>query len=89
MEILEQKENHLLNRKEIKIIVEAEKNPNYNEASEMIVKEFKGDKENIVVKLVRGKFGRGTFLISGFIYKSKEDKEKFEPKKKVKKTPGQ
>lgn len=85
MRVLEEKENFLTNRKEIKIIAEADKNPTFQEAENLIVKEFKSDKENIVVKGVKGKFGRNTFLISAFIYKSKEDKEMFEPKVKGKK----
>lgn len=84
-DILEEKKNFLINRKEIKVIVKAEKNPNREEASSILEKEFKADKENIVVKGVKGKFGRNTFLISAFIYDSKEDKEKFEPKEKEKK----
>ena len=85
MEILQDKDNFLFNRKEIKLIVEAEKSPSFEEASEVVSKEFKAEKDNILVKEVRGKFGRNTFLISAFVYKTKEDKEKFEPKKEEKK----
>ena len=83
--ILENKENSLMNRKEVKIVVEAEKNPSYDEALNVIAKKVGGNADTIVIKAVKGKFGRNTFLISSFIYKNKEDKEKFEPKKKVKK----
>ena len=79
---IEDKENFLFNRKEVKIIVKAEKNPSYKEAENSISEQFKTNKENIVIKHVKGKFGRNTFLISAFIYKTAEDKEKFEPKKK-------
>ncbi len=82
MQILEDKENFLMNRREMRVVVEAEKNPSYEQATNMISQEFKADKENIVIKQVKGKFGRNTFLISAFIYKTKEDKERFEPKKK-------
>tara|TARA_Y100000310_G_C20609258_1_gene777158 strand:- start:519 stop:941 length:423 start_codon:yes stop_codon:yes gene_type:complete len=85
VEILEQKENFLTNRKEIKIIVEAEKNPTYEEASKIITEEFKADSELVIVKKIKGKFGTNTFLISCFIYNSKEDKENFEKKKEKKK----
>lgn len=83
MEITEEKDNFLTNRKEIKIIVGAEKNPSFDEALDLICREFKADKELVVVRGIKGKFGRNTFLISSFIYKSKEDKEKFEKKKKA------
>jgi len=84
MEILEEKNNNVLKRKEIKIIVEAGKNPTLDEAVEIVAKEFKAEKDNVVIKQVKGKFGRNTFLISSFIYDSKEDKEAIEPKLKKK-----
>ena len=84
MKIIEDKENDLLNRREVKIIIEAGKNPSFEEADNLIIKEFKAEKENIVVKSIKGKFGRDTFLITAFIYKSKEDKEKLEKKKEKK-----
>ena len=82
---LENKDNYLLNRKEIKIVIQADKNPSFNEALLIFNKEFKADPEATVIKNVKGKFGRDTFLLTAFVYKTKEDKEKFEPKAKVKK----
>lgn len=84
MEIIEDKQNSLLKRKEVKVIVEAEKNPTMQEAAKMIAGEFKSDEENIAVKLVKGRFGRSTFLVVANIYKSKEDKDKIEPAVKKK-----
>jgi len=89
MEIIEDLDNEVLKRKQVKVIVEAEKNPTINEAMDIISREFKVDKDKIVIKLVKGKFGRKTFLIHAFIYNSKEDKEKIEPKKKVKEEAGE
>ena len=85
MKIIEDKQNLLLNRKEVKIVVEAEKNPNVQEASKLVSEHFKAQEENIEIKEIKGKFGRKTFLIEANIYGSKEDKEKIEPKKKEKK----
>jgi len=85
MEIIEDKENFLLNRREIKIVVEAEKTPSFEEALNIVSENFKAEKDLIVVNEVKGKFGRNTFLISSFIYKSKEDKEKYEREKKKEK----
>ena len=85
MYIIEEKENFLTNRKEVKFIVKAEKCLNYDEALGIIAEKFKSAPELVVVKQVKGKFGRNTFLISAFIYKTKEDKEMFERKKKEKK----
>jgi len=87
MKIIEDKENSLLNRREVKVVTEAEKNPSFSDAENLISEKFKADKELIVIKNIKGKFGRNTFLITSFIYKNKEDKENTEPKKKEK--PGQ
>ena len=85
MKLIEDKNNGLLNRKEVKMIVEAGKNPSYDEALVIVSKEVKAEPDCIVIKNVKGKFGRDTFLVAAFVYKTKEDKEKFEPKKKEKK----
>ncbi len=77
MKIVEQKQNPLLKRQEVKILVESEKNPTYPEAKEVIANEFKGNKDNILIRKVKGKFGTNTFLVSAEIYETKEDKEKF------------
>ncbi len=84
-DILEDTENFLLKRREVKVVVEADKNPTFEEAVDTIAGQFKGEKENIAIKQVKGKFGRDTFLISAFIYRNKEDKEKLEKKKEKKK----
>ncbi|OGJ21195.1 hypothetical protein A3K73_06985 [Candidatus Pacearchaeota archaeon RBG_13_36_9] len=78
MEIIEDKQNELLRRRELKIITDAGKNPSMEDAVRLIAEHFKADEENIVVKSIRGKFGRKTFLIVASIYTNKEDKEKTE-----------
>jgi len=85
MKIIENKNNELLNRKEVKLIIEAEKNPSVQEATETVSKEFKSEEDSLAIKTVKGKFGRNTFLITANIYKNKEAKEKIEPKLKKKK----
>ncbi len=85
MQIIEDKKNPLLGRREVKLIIEAEKNPSMEEAAKIVGEQFKSVEENIAVKQVKGKFGRNTFLITANIYKSKENKEKIEPKLKGKK----
>lgn len=82
MNVVQDRQNPLLKRREVKVVVEAEKNPSMKEAAEIIAKQFKTGEEKAQVKLVRGKFGRNTFLIVANIYDSKEDKEKIEPKQK-------
>ncbi len=86
MKIIEDKQNPLLKRREVKVIAEAGKNPGMQEASQLISGHFKAQEESIAVKNIKGKFGRNTFLIAANIYNNKEDKEKTEPKIKDKKS---
>ena len=78
MKVIEDKKNPLLNRREVKVIIEAAKNPSMPETVEIISEEFKSEEDKIVIRYVRGKFGRNTFLIGAFIYNTKEDKDKTE-----------
>ena len=89
MKVIEDKQNPLLKRKEVKIVVEAGKNPTMQEANKKVAEHFKSSEENVAVKEIKGKFGRKTFLIGANIYNNKEDKEEIEPKKKEKKGEGQ
>lgn len=86
---LEDKENSLLNRREIKVVVEADKNPSFQDAEDLIVEKFKADKNLVAIKGIKGKFGRNTFLIISFIYKNLQDKENLERKKEKKVEAGQ
>ncbi|MFH1431319.1 MAG: hypothetical protein ABIG37_02520 [Nanoarchaeota archaeon] len=88
-EIIENKDNFLLKRNEVKLKVEQLVNPSYEEAVKLIEENFKAEKDNIVIKSIKGRFGTNSFVISAFIYKTKEDKEIFEPKKKEKKEGGE
>lgn len=85
MKIIEDKNNSLLRRREVKVIIESEKNPSMQDAGKLISEHFKCKEENILIKQIKGKFGRNTFLISANLYNSKEEKEKTEPKRKEKK----
>lgn len=77
--------NNLLKRREIKLIVDSSGNPGFASALNMVAQQIKAPEENIVVKNVKGKFGRDTFLIDAFVYDSVKDKESIEPRVKVKK----
>jgi ribosomal protein S24E len=84
IKVLEEKNNSLLNRKEIKIIADAVKNPSFPESCKIVADQFKAKEELVEVKEIKGKFGRDTFLISAHIYNNKEDKDKLEKKKEKK-----
>ena len=83
---LNQFKNSILKRTEVEYTVEALQNPGFQKATEMVSDKLKATKENIAIKAVRGKFGKNQFLIEAFVYDSLADKEKIEPKKKMKKT---
>ena len=81
---LEDKENKLLNRKEIKLLVKADKAPSKQETIKLIAEKENKPEENIIIERIKGKFGRDTFLIEAKAYNTKEDKEKIEKVKKKK-----
>ncbi|MBU0957349.1 MAG: hypothetical protein KKF56_00915 [Nanoarchaeota archaeon] len=89
MKILSNIKNDFFKRQEVKLIEESEKNPTYEEAVHIVSKELKSEEGNVVIKLVKGKFGRKTFLIQAYVYDSKEDMDRFEPKKKLKEGAGE
>jgi len=84
-QIIQQRENPLFNRKEIKIIIQANSNPSFVDAENIVSRLFKSPSENIKILKIDGKFGRDSFLITSNIYKSKENKDKIERKPKEKK----
>ena len=86
MKIIEEKQNPLLKRKEVKVIIKAEKNPSMQEAGKTVSEKFKVEEEKIVIKQIKSKFGRDTFLITANIYVNKEDKEEIESTGKKKKS---
>ncbi|MBS3091706.1 hypothetical protein J4217_04660 [Candidatus Pacearchaeota archaeon] len=89
MKAIKDTQNTLLKRREVKFLIESSGNPGFDKAKELVIKDFKAPEETIVVNNVKGKFGRDTFLVDAFIYESKEQKDKIEPKPKVKKVEGQ
>lgn len=82
---LKQFQNSILKRNEIEYTIEAQSNPGFQKATELIAAELKVAPDTIALKAVRGNFGTNTFLIEAFIYDTAQDKERIEPKKKMKK----
>ncbi len=85
--IIEEKENPLFNRKEIKGSVESEIAPSRAETLEILSKKFNVPRENIKIKKILGKFGSNVFDIEANIYSSEQDKDSIELKKKKEKVP--
>ena len=65
--------------------MEASSNPGFEKALNLIAQQFKAKEDSIVIKTLKSKFGRNTFLIDAFIYDSIRDKSLIEPRKKIKK----
>jgi ribosomal protein S24E len=80
--VIEEKENPLFNRKEIQFNVQANITPSRIEIGKLISEKFSTQIENIKIKEIHGKFGSKTFKVNTFIYKSEQDKNKLEIKKK-------
>jgi ribosomal protein S24E len=77
--------NELLKRREIEVVVEKSENPGFEKIKEDLAAHFKEEVDKIVVNNVYSKFGSGFFHIKAMIYDSKEDRERIEPKVRVKK----
>ncbi len=88
MEIKKEFENKLLKRKEVEVTLVSEKNPGNVEVIKNIIEKFKTTADNITVKSIKNRFGSHEFLIEAFIYDSKSDKDRIEPRKKQKKVAG-
>lgn len=86
--ILEEKENLLFNRKEIRLNVDVEVTPSNSEAEKFISEKFSVPVENIKIKKISGRFGSKTFTIIVNIYNSEEHKKVESKLKKSKKSKG-
>lgn len=82
IKIIEEKENPLFKRKEIKLEVSAAVTPSHGEAREIISSKFSKPEENIRIKNILGRFGSKEFTIRANIYESEEDKLKTEGESK-------
>ena len=82
LKILEEKNNQLFRRKEIKASLESEITPSRIHILELLSKKFETPKENIKIKGIKSNFGVKKFNIEASIYHSKDEKEIVELKKK-------
>ena len=82
LKIIEEKENQLFGRKEIKAALESDITPSRTQILELLSEKFGVPKENIKIKGIRGNFGTNGFSIEANIYNSKEEKDFVELKKK-------
>jgi ribosomal protein S24E len=85
MEIKQDTRNDLFKRQEIILLIEAEKNPGFEEMKKKIAEKFGKPEENIDVYNIVGSFGRNSFEVSAFVYDTKEDLDKMARLKMTKK----
>lgn len=85
LNIIQEKENKLFNRKEVQVSLDSEITPNKTEVEKSLSEKFSVPVEAIAVKKISGQFGSKSFTITANVYASEEDKKKIEPKKKEKK----
>jgi len=82
LQIVEEKDNALFGRKELKAKVISEVTPNRLQILDLISKKFFCPLENIKIIGIRGSFGTKTFIVEANIYSSIKDKNTLELKKK-------
>lgn len=83
--ILEEKANPLLKRRELKISIVSNIAPKIQEAATIIADKLSIPLEAVKIRKIQGRFGSNNFIILSNVYLSKEDKDKIEPKQKAKK----
>ena len=82
LKIIEEKDNPLFKRKEVKATLESEITPNRAHVLDLLSKKFAVSPENVKIKGINGNFGAKKFSIEANIYHSKEEKDIVEIKKK-------
>ena len=80
--IIEEKQNPLFNRKEVLLEVEAEITPSHVDAEKIISEKFSTQPDAFKIKKIEGSFGSKVFKISANIYPSKAEKDDTEFKTK-------
>ncbi len=81
---LDTRDNPLLRRKEIELVVRADVTPSKDEAAGYIGARLGVDKELVVIRSIEGKYGVQEFLIKAKVYQTKDDLELVEGKQKAK-----
>jgi len=71
--------NELMQRRELEVLIESEKNPTRVEVKKALAEKFKASEEEIIVERIKGFYGRKEFLITARIYDSKEAMKYAEP----------
>ena len=86
LKIVHQKENALVQRNEVTASIAFDKaTPSNVEVSKALAAKLSVAEDVIVIKKIEGSFGTLAATVSAYVYASKEQKAKIEPKVKAKK----
>ncbi|HRZ85530.1 MAG TPA: hypothetical protein P5277_02000 [Candidatus Paceibacterota bacterium] len=78
MQIIQEKNNSLLNRKEIQASIESVATPSKKEIIKLIGNHFKKDENCVVIETIKAGFGTKNAVINVKVYDNVESKIKFE-----------
>ncbi len=84
-----EKENRLLNRKEIFMEIESKTIPDRKKVIDFVSANYNCPKENIIIDKIKSKYGENKIEIIGRIYTDKNDLEKIENKHLLKRIKGE
>ena len=82
LNITNEKENALFNRKEISGTLNSDISPSRRDTIKILAEKFKSPEGTIKIKKITGKFGSRVFSVKANIYSSEEDKNSIELEKK-------
>ena len=82
LNVVEEKNNNLFKRREIRATLDSEITPSRTEVLGLVSKKFSCPIENIKIKSIKGNFGTRSFTILANIYDSEKNKDMLELKKK-------
>ena len=89
LKITKDHENVMLKRREVSATLSFDKaTPSNAEVAKAIATKLSAHEDVIVMKQILGGFGSNTAQVTAYIYATKEQREKIEPKIKVKKAEG-
>ena len=78
LEITSEQKNPLVNRTELKAVVQSDASPNKMEVAKAIAEKYSVPVENLRVLTIYGRYGRNEFEIVANIYESKEERDEVE-----------
>ena len=82
VDIINEAENSLFNRKEITASVKSESSPKREDVMVALAEKYSTEVDNVKIKGIKGNFGSNEYKVKANIYSSKEEKENVEGKKK-------